>query len=78
LLVASFAEVLAADEAFGVDEIERRPVVVVERAPDVVVVVDRDRVVDLSLLIAWRTRSISCSKENSGVWTPMTTSPSFR
>src|SRR6266508_2552445 len=24
------------------------------------------------------TRSSSCSNENSGVWTPMTTSPSFR
>ena len=50
LLVASFAELVVADDALVVDEIERRPVVVVERAPDVVVVVDRDRVVDLSLL----------------------------
>ena len=33
-----------------VDEVERRPVVVVEGAPDRVVVVDRDRVVDRSLL----------------------------
>jgi hypothetical protein len=30
LLVASFAEVVVADDAFGVDEIERRPVVVVD------------------------------------------------
>jgi hypothetical protein len=30
-------------------EVERRPVVVVERAPHVVVVVDRDRVADRSL-----------------------------
>ena len=50
LLVASLAEVLVADDAVRVDEVERRPVVVVERAPDRVVVVDRDRVVDLSLL----------------------------
>ena len=49
LLVASFAEVLVADDALLVDEVERRPVVVVERAPDRVVVVDRDRIVDLSL-----------------------------
>ena len=50
LLVASFAEVLVADDAVPVDEVERRPVVVVEGAPDLVVVVDRDRVVDRSLL----------------------------
>ena len=50
LLVASFAELLVADDALLVDEVQRRPVVVVERAPDRVVVVDRDRVVDLSLL----------------------------
>ena len=77
-LVASFAEVVVADDAVGVDEVERRPVVVVEGAPDRVVVVDRDRVVDRSLLVACRTRSISCSNENSGVWTPITTSPSSR
>jgi hypothetical protein len=28
--------------------------------------------------VACRTRSISCSNENSGVWTPMTTNPSSR
>ena len=50
LLVASFAEVVVADHAVRVDEVERRPVVVVEGAPDLVVVVDRDRVVDRSLL----------------------------
>ena len=41
---------LVADDPLPVDEIERRPVVVVEGAPDPVVVVDRDRVVDLPLL----------------------------
>src|SRR5918994_1181454 len=46
LLVASFAEVLVADDAVRVDEVERRPVAVVEGAPDFEVVVDRDRVVD--------------------------------
>jgi hypothetical protein len=50
LLVASFAEVLVADHALCVDEVERRPVVVVEGAPDLVVVVNHDRVVDRSLL----------------------------
>lgn len=49
LLVASFAEVVVADDACGVDEIEGRPVVVVERVPDAVVVVHRDRVTDPSL-----------------------------
>ena len=50
----------------GVDEVQRRPVVVGEGAPDLVVVVDRDRVVDRSLVVARRTPSMSCSKENSG------------
>ena len=49
MLVASLAEVLVADEAAAVDEVQRRPVVVVEGAPDGVFVVDRDRVVDPSL-----------------------------
>jgi hypothetical protein len=40
---------VVADDAVGVDEVQRRPVVVVEGAPDRVVVVDRDRVVDPSL-----------------------------
>jgi len=67
LLVTSFAEVLVADAAVGVDEVQRRPVVVVEGAPDCVVVVDGDLVVARSV-VACRTRSSWCSKENSGVW----------
>src|SRR6266542_725094 len=50
LLVTPFAEVLVADDAVRVDEVERRPSIVVESAPDLVVVVERDRVVDRSLL----------------------------
>jgi hypothetical protein len=42
LLVASFADVVVADDAVRVDEVQRRPVVVVEGAPACVVVVDRD------------------------------------
>ena len=49
LLVAAFAEVVVADDAVDVDEVERGPVVVVEGVPDLVVVVDRDRVVDCPL-----------------------------
>ena len=49
LFVAALAEVVIADDAVPVDEVERRPVVVLEGAPDLVVVVDRDRVVDPSL-----------------------------
>jgi hypothetical protein len=78
LLIATLAEVLVDDDAVGVDQVQRRPVVVVEGAPAGVVVVDRDRVVDPSGLVARRTRSSWCSKENSGVWTPMTTNPSAR
>ena len=49
MLVASFTEVLIADDPLLVDEIERRPVMVGKGAPDRVVAVNRDRVVDLSL-----------------------------
>jgi hypothetical protein len=42
LLVASFADVVVTDDAVHVDEVPRRPVVVVEGAPNCVVVVDRD------------------------------------
>ena len=47
LLVAPLAEVLVADDAVRVDEVERRPVVVGEGGPDLVVVVGRDGVVDV-------------------------------
>src|SRR5829696_1214818 len=46
LLVPAFAEVVVLDPAFGVADVDRRPVVVVECAPDAVVAVERDRVVD--------------------------------
>ena len=49
LLVPAFTEVVIADDAVAVDEVQRRPVVVVEGAPDLVVVVERDRIVDPSL-----------------------------
>jgi hypothetical protein len=50
LLVASLAEVAVAEDALSIDEIERRPVVLAEDAPDPVAVIDHDRVVDLALL----------------------------
>jgi len=50
LLVPSFPKLVVADDAVRVDEVERRPVVVVERAPDPVVAVERDRVVDVHVL----------------------------
>jgi hypothetical protein len=50
LFVASFAELLVADDALLVDEAERWPVVVIERAPDRVIVVDRDRIINRSRL----------------------------
>src|SRR6185312_1585683 len=49
LLVAPLAEVGVADDPLAVDEVLRGPVVIVEGAPDRVVVVDRDRVGDLPL-----------------------------
>ena len=48
-VVVAFAEMVVADVALGIDEIMRRPVLVVEGAPDRIVVVDRDRIVDLEI-----------------------------
>src|SRR5690606_21287703 len=44
--VLALAEVVVADPPLGVDEVVRGPVAVLERAPDGVVVVERDRVAD--------------------------------
>jgi hypothetical protein len=41
---------MVADLPVGVDDVQRRPVVVVERGPDGVVVVDRHRVIDPQVL----------------------------
>ena len=46
LLVVFLAEMVVADHAVPVDEVQRRPVVIVERGPHPEPVVDRDRVVD--------------------------------
>jgi hypothetical protein len=63
----AFAEVLVADDAVRVDEVQRRPVAVGERAPDLVGVVDRDRVVDLALLgrLPHAVRSAAALRENA-------------
>src|SRR5262249_3438724 len=49
-LILAFAELLVADAPLRVDEIERRPVLVVEGAPDRVVVVDHHRIGDPRVL----------------------------
>jgi hypothetical protein len=46
LLVPSFAELVLADDAFTVDEVQGGPVPVAERPPDLVAVVDGDRPLD--------------------------------
>ena len=46
LLVGLLAEVREADAPVAIDEVDGRPVVVVERTPDREVVVDHDRVLD--------------------------------
>ena len=50
LLVLALAEVVVADLALGVDEVQGGPVVVVERLPDGEVVVHHDGVADVHLL----------------------------
>jgi hypothetical protein len=48
--VRTLAEVVMSDLAVGVDEVEGGPVVIAERLPDGVVVVDDHRVADIHLL----------------------------
>jgi hypothetical protein len=50
LLVAALSEMLVAHDAVRVDEVQRGPIVVVEGPPDLIVVIDRNRVVDLPFL----------------------------
>ena len=45
-VVVALPELMMSDASLGVDEVQGRPVVVGERVPDAVVVVDRDRVLD--------------------------------
>src|SRR4029079_4689158 len=49
LLVVALTEVLMAYATLCVEKVERRPILIAERAPDRKVVVDRDRIVDLHL-----------------------------
>jgi hypothetical protein len=77
-LVAPFAEVRVADDAVGVDEVQRRPGAVGERVPDRVPVVDGDRVVDRPFPYRAPYAVDFVLKGNSGVWTPTTRSPSSR
>ena len=50
LLVVAFAELMMPDVPLRIDEVERRPIFVVERAPYRIVAVDRDRIVDPHVL----------------------------
>jgi hypothetical protein len=47
LLVIAFTEAMVANLALGVDEVQSGPVVVVERLPDGIIVVDSDWVADI-------------------------------
>ena len=73
--VLALAEVVVTDPAVDVGDVHGRPEVVRERAPDGVVAVEHDRVLDAKVRAAAVTLSMSRSKPNSGVWTPMTVRP---
>ena len=48
-VVIALAEMVGADAAFGVDEIMGRPVIIIEGAPDRVVIVDGDGIIDVQI-----------------------------
>ena len=74
-LVLALAEVMLANLPTRIDEVKSRPILVLECPPDRIVVVDRDRVVDLHLLQGASHVVEVLSNVNSGVCTPITTSP---
>ena len=77
LRVLALAEVRVANVALLVDQVLGRPVLVRVVVPGLVVVVLHDRVGDArAASTAARTFDVTCSNANSGVCTPMITSPS--
>ena len=50
IVVAALAEMVKAHPPLGIDEIMRGPVMVVEPAPQSIIVVERDRVADAEIL----------------------------
>src|SRR3546814_18915126 len=50
LAVLAFAEMMVADLSVRIDEVMRRPVLVVEATPDRIAVVQRNRVIDTQIL----------------------------
>ena len=72
LVVPVLAEAVATDPPSGVDEEERRPDRVAERAPHLEVRIDGDRPGDVAARTARRTSSTRCSEANSGESTPTT------
>ena len=73
--VIAFAEVMIAHAPCRIDEVERRPIVMTEPTPDRAVVVEAMGYVTPLSFAALRMLSTFSSNENSGVCTPMTTSP---
>ncbi len=49
-LVSALAKVVKADLSRGIDKVIRRPVLIVETTPDLVVVIHRDRIGDAEIL----------------------------
>jgi hypothetical protein len=76
-LVVPFAEVMKADNSFGISDVKGRPVSVGEGLPHLLLIVYRHRIADPSGLSDSATLSMLCSKLNSGVSTPIVTSPCF-
>jgi hypothetical protein len=66
LVVIALAKVVIANTARGVDEVMGRSIFVIEAAPDRVVVVDRDGIIDPQAFTAARTLSMFRSNANSG------------
>ena len=74
-VIVAFAEMMIAPASLRIDEVVGRPISIVEGAPDGVVAVDRDRIPIFKSATAACTLLTLRSNANSGVCTPITTSP---
>ena len=75
LFVFALAKVMMSNMPLRIDEIEGRPIVVIEGTPYRIVAIDRDRIIDPHVPRGPANITDVCSNANSGVCTPITTNP---
>src|SRR5580704_12946714 len=75
--VIALSKMRVTNSSLRIDNVKRRPVLIVKVLPDPVVVVHYDWIGNMQVPSAASTFDCCFSKENSGVCTPTTTKPDF-